>query len=341
MAYIIQSSEKVRGIGADYETKAMLYLMSCRDDSHEIFSFAIDFFNDVTGLNNFADKSWDVQSKGKKGSSAKTIGREMVTLFKNYMSDLTFDYLILFLADVPSTFRIDSTQTTFGISNVKPKALDSVKKGLKEEAISKTYIDDRLITDANIDGFLEQISFVIDDKSKADYIKQTISINPRFIQNDEILESIFKNIRDKQAELKNASVERERVTSLGEVYSYNRVLKSKDIRLLVINSIINRDVIKYGIPVYFLPVIDKCDVKTKKDRVEDCQLRLGTLLFDKTFTDNFWNLLELICNAIESYPQYETKAIYELIKNNPCVRDDRLDILIVQYLISVMKEALQ
>ena len=48
MAYTVQSTEKVRGKGADYETKAMLYLMSCRDDSHEIFSFAIDLFNDVS-----------------------------------------------------------------------------------------------------------------------------------------------------------------------------------------------------------------------------------------------------------------------------------------------------
>ena len=103
MAYIVQATEKVRGIGADYETKAMLYLMSCRDDSHEIYCFAIDFFNDVTGLNNFVDKAWDVQSKGTKSGGPKDIGRELITLFKNYMSDLKFDHLILFLAAVPET----------------------------------------------------------------------------------------------------------------------------------------------------------------------------------------------------------------------------------------------
>lgn len=41
MAYIVKSSEKVRGIGADYETKAMLYLMNCREDSNEVDFFAI------------------------------------------------------------------------------------------------------------------------------------------------------------------------------------------------------------------------------------------------------------------------------------------------------------
>ena len=32
MAYIVSSTEKVRGKGADYETKAMLYLMGGRED---------------------------------------------------------------------------------------------------------------------------------------------------------------------------------------------------------------------------------------------------------------------------------------------------------------------
>ena len=60
MSYVICSTEKVKGIGAEYETKAMLYLMNGREDSVEIYSFAIDFFNDVTGLNTHADKAWDL-----------------------------------------------------------------------------------------------------------------------------------------------------------------------------------------------------------------------------------------------------------------------------------------
>ncbi len=152
MPYVVQSSEKVRGIGADYETKAMLYLMNCRDDSYEINFFAIDFYNDVTGLNVHADKAWDVQSKGTKSTSAKGIGRELVTLFKNEMSDLNFDYLILFMADVPETFRTDATLTTFEIDNIKDKALKSVRQGLIDEANKRTrsYIDAAWITNENI-----------------------------------------------------------------------------------------------------------------------------------------------------------------------------------------------
>ena len=163
MAYVVKSTEQVRGIGADYETKAMLYLMSCREDSNEIYFFAIDFYNDVTGLTLHADKSWDIQSKGTKGGGPKEIGREVVTLFKNYMSDLHFDFLILFLACVPANFRKDKSLTTFGIDNVSERALKSVRKGLVEECYKKTYIENEWITDANIDDFLKEVIFVIDD----------------------------------------------------------------------------------------------------------------------------------------------------------------------------------
>ena len=74
------------------------------------------------------------------------------------MSDLNFDYLILFMADVPETFRTDATLTTFGIDNIKDKALKSVRQGLIDEANKRTrsYIDAAWITDENIDGYDEK-----------------------------------------------------------------------------------------------------------------------------------------------------------------------------------------
>ena len=70
--------------------------MSGREDSYEIYSFAIDFYNDVTGLNVHAEKAWDLQSKGNVAKGSMEIGRELVTLYKNYLSDLTFNYLIFY-----------------------------------------------------------------------------------------------------------------------------------------------------------------------------------------------------------------------------------------------------
>ncbi|GAA3344900.1 hypothetical protein MKX57_20340 [Lysinibacillus sp. FSL M8-0216] len=36
MSYVIQATEKNRGIGSEYETKALLYLMNFRTDSNDI-----------------------------------------------------------------------------------------------------------------------------------------------------------------------------------------------------------------------------------------------------------------------------------------------------------------
>ncbi len=94
MSYTVKSSEKLRKSGAETETKALLYLMNFRSDSDDIYYFVVDFFNDLTGMNNMATRLWDVQSKGNRNVGPKAIGRELVTLFKNYMSEFTFETYI-------------------------------------------------------------------------------------------------------------------------------------------------------------------------------------------------------------------------------------------------------
>lgn len=139
MSYTVKSTEKLRKSGADMETKALLYLMNFRDDSDEIHYFVVDFFNDLTGMDRASSKLWDIQSKGASNSSPKSIGKELVTLYKNFISDLTFSYLILFLGGVSNTVRIDSSKNIFGIDNVNSDAITKIVEGLKEESIDKTY----------------------------------------------------------------------------------------------------------------------------------------------------------------------------------------------------------
>ena len=91
MSYTVKSSERLRKSGSEAETKALLYLMNFRPDSDDIYYFVVDFFNDLTGMDNMASRLWDVQSKGAHHVSPKAIGKELVTLFKNYMSPLTFE----------------------------------------------------------------------------------------------------------------------------------------------------------------------------------------------------------------------------------------------------------
>ncbi len=342
MTYIVRSTESKRGKGADYETKALLYLMGGRDDSLEIYSFAIDFFNDVTGLDIRAEKTWDIQSKGTIAKGPKEIGRELVTLFKNYMSDLDFTFLILFMAGVPDSFRIDSSVTTFGVENITEKALKSVRKGLVEECNTKTYILDEDVTDDNITDFLSSVTFVIDEKTKAEYVKSIINLNPRFITNDDVLDSIFNRIRDNQASKKNnESVEGEKIAHLRDVYAYDRTIKAKEIRLMAINTLVNRDIVRGGAPQYFFPLVQKYDVLKQKEIIEDCQLQISLTLFDKANADSFWDLLDVIIDAVLNNKEKSVPDLYDSIKKSKTIQNTMLDILSIQYLISVMKEALE
>ena len=77
MSYTVKSSEKTKRTGADYETKALLYLMNFRSDSDEIHYFVVDFFNDLTGMDRMASDLWDLQSKGAKNVSIHPM-REIV-----------------------------------------------------------------------------------------------------------------------------------------------------------------------------------------------------------------------------------------------------------------------
>ena len=241
MSYLVQSSERTRKSGAEGETKDLLYLMNFRADSDQIHYFVVDFFNDLTGMDRFAEKLWDVQSKYNKNSSPKEIGKELVTLFKNFLSDFDFSYYILFLGGVTSTLRVDSTKSSFSISNLKPAALNNVILGLKEEALEKTYISNENVTDKNISEFLKNVIFVVDDKEPREYIREIIKKHPRIIPNNKVLDSIFNELRDEQANKKNTLVEGITIETTEEALNYCRHLTSNEIRLFVLERILNRN----------------------------------------------------------------------------------------------------
>ena len=271
MSYTIRSSEKLRKSGADAETKAMLYLMNFHKDSSEMNYFVVDFFNDITGMDRMGRKLWDVQSKASKTASAKGIGRELVTLFKNYLSEFTFVDYVIFIGGVPATFRINSSQNLFDTTNINKKALISVREGLIDESKKKEYIDNSCITDENIDNFLKIVWFVIDDKLPQDYIKAFIKNQPSIIPPDSELISIFNEIRNKQSELKNTNVEGVTIERIEEVLSYGRELKTHEVRLLVLQRILNTDPLSKGIPEPFMEVYLKYPEERKKMLLEQCK----------------------------------------------------------------------
>ena len=94
-------------------------------------------------------------------------------------------------------------------------------------------------------------------------------------------------------------------------------------------------------PQSFYKLIHRFDGIKQKELIEDCKLRIATMLYDKTCTEIFWELLNLIYETIDKNICWDVDQVFAIISNEESVKKTRLDALTVQYLISVMKEALQ
>lgn len=341
MSYEVRSSEKLRKSCADSETKALLYLMNYREDSTKIHFFVVDFFNDITGMDSAARKLWDVQSKASKKSSAKTIGRALVTLYKNYVSDLQFVEYIIFLGDVPNTFRKDSTQSVFTINNITDSALKSIKAGLVDECNKKEYISNSEIVDDKIERFLNVVWFVIDDKKPEDYIRKIIEKYPAITPSSMDLRSIFNEIRNKQSEKKNTLVEGAIIDNADEVLSYGRHLTTNEIRLLVIQRILNTNLLSDGVPLPFLEIYSKFPGEGAKDMLDKCKASLCRALFNKSAAQGFWSLFEKIYSLIIKNPKETIDYIYNEIDDEIIEQCPDFDALSIKYFIAKTKEGIQ
>lgn len=145
----------------------------------------------------------------------------------------------MFVGSVSGTLRNDPSLTVFGIENVRDTAIKLVKDGLVEEGKEKNYINDVDLTDANIDGFLKSVLFVVDDdKQPREYVKAIIKQHPNIIPEDKVLDAIFNEIRDKQSGKKNISVvEGVVIETTDEALNYCRHLTNNEIRLMTSSAL--------------------------------------------------------------------------------------------------------
>lgn len=342
MSYTVKSSEKTRKSGAETETKALLYLMNLRKDSDEIYYFIVDFFNDLTGMDALSDKLWDIQSKGAKDNSPKAIGKELVTLFKNYMCDFEFADYILFVGGVSTTVRVDDKINSFGIDNVKTVALKKMVEGLKEEAKNKEYINNKDITDINISDFLKKVRFVVDDRKPSEYVRAIIKDHSSLVPEEKVLDAIFNEIRDKQASKKNVQiVEGVVIETQDEALRYFRHLTASDVRLLALQRIINRNPVGQGIPMSFMPILRTCPPEQEKDFIQECQIALSKALFNKNSAETFWALLEEVYGIIQEDPLLDVNGIFNQMDKEIKKNARDFDVLSLKYFIAQVKDGVQ
>lgn len=341
MVYTISSTEKTNEKATEYETKALLYLMNFMPDSDEIQYFVIDFFNDLTGIDSLADKAWDVQSKGESNIYAKKVGQYLVTLFKNYLSEFNFINFILFTGGISSNALQNPELEIFGINNFTPKALKSIKEGLKKASIEKEYINNNEISDENIDHFLEKVTFVISSKNKADYIKKFIKLNPAIIPSDDYLNKVFDQIRDKQSTKKNIGTENITITTLAGFEPYKKHLSTKEIKLLVLSRLVFKDNIsKTDIPISFTPVLEQQVCLNRREFIEECNNDIYRMLFDKNNVDAFWQLFEEIYQKVNDNIELDVNELYNLIDREKLKNVSFLDFNSAKLFIALIKDGI-
>lgn len=342
MSYKVQSSEKLKPSGTENETKALLYLMGYREDSNEIYYFVIDFFNDVTGMSKQSDKLWDVQSKGDKKPSPKKIGEELVTLFKNYMSSFEFAQYIIFLGGVSPTLRVNNEIFEFGIENIKKESLNKLKEGLKEECIKKTYINEKDISEENINEFLKVVHFVITNRDKSEYVKKIIKLSENMVPDKEVLNAIFNEIKKEQDSKKAIGVVEEEVIEYpDESLRYGRYLTTMEIRLLALNRILNQDVISSKVPQPFIELYMAYPEEKRKDILEDCQHNLSRALFNTNCQEEFWRLLEDIFVKINQNPLDDIEKIYRKLDKEILSKCCDFDTVSTKYFIAIVKDGIE
>lgn len=342
MSYTVSSSEKLRKSGSDAETKALLYLMNFHEDHNDIHYFIVDFFNDLTGMDRMSDRLWDIQSKGASNSSPKSLGKELVTLYKNYISDFDFESFILFVGGVSNTVRVDCSKNIFKVNNIKPKALEKVKEGLIEECRTKTYINNADIIPETIGSFLEKVVFVIDDKQPSEYVKSIIKNHLSLIPDSDALTAIFNEIRKIQSDKKNGeSVEGRSIVSTDQSLNYYRHLTSGEIKMLVIARIINRNPFDKGCPIPFIDIYNSFPAEKRNEALEDCKLTMSRALFNKNCTEGFWRLFDAIYNIIIDSPQKNVEEIFSFLSRDVKRGCPDFDVLSLKYFIATVKEGIK
>ncbi|WP_143412115.1 hypothetical protein [Arabiibacter massiliensis] len=346
MGYTFISTEKGTPAGNEAETCALLHLMCFSNECDEIDQFAIDCFNDVTGMDSSCFSLHDVQSKAGKGITPSKLGADLATLFENFVSEFSqyFVTLTIFVGGVSVSVLENPESSEFGFHDMKPRAQKSVKEHLIVACNNRhegMFAD--LATDKNIDAFLDRVRFVVAKTDPIEYILSLARTSSVLLPGERELRRIFAEIRDKQTALKNrAGIAGASIDRPDKVMDFGRVLKVRDIKLLIIERLLNRDFFKDDVPEDFRYYLASLPPEENEDEVlEDCRNELFTQYFDKNDRDAFWTLFNEIVAIFEVDLGADIQDVHKLIEITnlqACTHMNRRSHL---YFIAIIKDGLR
>lgn len=346
MGYQFISTEKGTPNGNRAETCALLHLMCFAPERNQIDQFAIDCFNDVTGMDNPCISLHDVQSKAGTNITPGKLGEYLATLFENCVSEFSqyFVTLTLFVGGVSSATLQDPTLTEFGFHHLQPKAQASVREHL-EQACRKRHngIPDELINGDNIDDFLSRVRFVIAKEDETEYIRALAHNSSAILPDRRTLLNIFGQIRDQQSSLKNRKgIAGKIIDRPDAVMDYGRILSAHQIRLLVIQRLLNMDFLTDDSPDSFRSYLNSLPPEMRPEDVEeDCRNELKLQYFDKNNKDAFWRLLDKVVTVLQDEPDADIKEVYRRIDNDTLASCTHLTRPSHLYFIATIKDGLR
>lgn len=346
MMYKFISTERGTPSGNRAETCALLHMMCFAPERDEIDLFAIDCFNDVTGMDNSCNTLHDVQSKGETKITPAKLGEYLATLFENRTSDFSeyFDTLTLFIGGVSPTTLENPTLTEFQFHQLKPSSQASVREHLI--AVCKRRrndIPDELINDDTIDDFLSCVRFVVAKKDETEYIRALAHNSSALLTNKRTLLGIFGAVRDQQSSLKNrAGIAGRAINRPDAVMDFGRTMSTRQIRLLVIQRLLNMSFLTEESPDSFRPYLNSLPPEMRiKDVEEDCRNELCLQYFDKNNLAAFWHLLDEIVGIIQDNPEADIQQIYSKIDEGTLASCTQLTRRSHLYFIATIKDGLR
>lgn len=340
MPYIVRSTERTRSGGDEFETSALFYMMNFHPKKKKIFYFVIDLFNDLTVFNEDIDRNIDVQSKKSK-SSPEIVGTELVTLFKNYISDFYFDQFILFYGGVTGDSLVDKNLEIYGIENFKKSAKKDLINAFKIECFNKSYIDNNRINDLKINTFFEKVKFVKTSKTKTEYIRAIINSKAK-IFSDEYLEKIFDGFKKQQASLKENKVEGATLNNISDFLNFKRHFTIDDVRKYILNLAINYEWMNTkSIPVSLVNYISGLTSDEIKDKIDNFEIELARILFDRNNKRMFWKFFDDIYKNLTKNSGLKPQEIYPLLDKNILQKMNKISKDSTIFFISIIKDGLE
>lgn len=312
----------------------MLYLLGVHEENNEITLIAVDCFNDVTGMNEDFSKLWDIQSKNHKSLPPSKIGESLSTLYDNFISTISFYDYILFIPKLKKEYLLDNSYSAYGYSNINKKQKDGIEKKLKE----KINGNNSGKTPPLFFDFLNQVTFVEDNKRVSTYIKKLSKFKKTRSIPESVYQAIFNEIRNAQSSLKNSYIENEKIKHPSEVIRLNRHINKSEIHTLLISRLIGvDDVFAFpGVPTPFLEYIAGQKEEDVKDLLQECNENLSRAFFDKNGCKEFWAVSEKVITTLKEEPNNSVEQTYSELVDCVDIKSPHLSIDTVKYLISLV-----